>query len=84
MVAPGKMKRNYAEWMVLAIALALLYVLSFGPALGIFVRLGHPDWLARVIDTVYLPAEVVHENLPRPWSTAYGRYTDWWTELAGG
>jgi hypothetical protein len=71
-----------ALWAI-GVALALvLYPLSIGPAVALFVRSGEPPALERVFTVIYAPVGLLDE-VPIAADMLQG-YLKWWYEGVGG
>jgi hypothetical protein len=62
-----------------ALVLAVLYVLSIGPAMAVYEKLGYPAWAGMVIDTAYSPLLACFGKHEPPWlCDLFYRYVFLW------
>ncbi|NBR85075.1 MAG: hypothetical protein EBT61_06140 [Verrucomicrobia bacterium] len=68
--APEGPRNPWVTYLVWAILVPVLYVLSIGPVVGLIAR----DYLPEEVAYIYLPLEILPESLYEP----IRPYLEWW------
>lgn len=68
------------RWIILAVSLPILYVLSSGPLSWLFFVLGRPAWLEPAVSIYGAPLRWAMQNGPDWIADAVGCYVAWWND----
>jgi hypothetical protein len=77
-------RKNPAVWFwgtVVFAAVLVLYPLSQGPVLWVYITRGEPVLIAKIL-RAYRPIYIFTALFPKPASKPYRRYCSWWIHRA--
>ena len=74
-------KPGVAFWATVVVVVAVVYVLSWGPATMLARKSGGGTWLSAAVDCFYAPLYWALYRSPQPIVHVYNVYFIWWQDL---